>query len=243
MARSRLAAVRVTYALWYEAWTGFDSFLANLILRENARSVCEIGGGSNPALSLDFVRENNLDYLVVDISAEELAKAPPGYATLEVDVTSPSFHLPATYDLIFSRTVAEHVRRPADFHRNIFKFLAPNGVAFHFFPTLYTLPYLFNRVMPARITHRLLKAIGGTHDKFRAYYRWCRGPQRSQIRKLEKIGYRLEEYVGFFGHGYYSRFRRLQALNDWLASFFVRHPEPLLTSYVYVVLRRPPTPV
>ena len=61
---------------------------------------------------------------------------------------------------------------------------------------------------------------------------------RRQIRRFEGIGYQLEEYVGFFGHGYYRMLRPVQSLNDALALMFVRHPVPLLTSYAQVLLRR-----
>ena len=233
--------VRVLYALWSEAWTRFDSRLVELIHRGSARTICEIGGGANPALTLDFVRTHDLDYLVVDVSAEELAKAPVGYQTHVANVAAKGLDLPSRYDLIFSRMVAEHVAAPADFHQNINRHLGPNGVAFHFFPTLYTLPYVVNRFVPERVARPLLARVGGTHEKFPAYYRWCRGPSKRQIRRFESIGYQVEEYVGFFGHGYYRMLRPVQSLNDALASVLVRRPAPLLTSYAQVILRRPGT--
>jgi 2-polyprenyl-3-methyl-5-hydroxy-6-metoxy-1,4-benzoquinol methylase len=233
--------MRVGYALWSEAWGRFDSRLIELIQRDGARTICEIGGGANPALSLPFVRENDLDYVVVDVSAEELAKAPAGYRTLVANVESSDVDLPNRYDVIFSRMVAEHISSPAHFHRNIYAHLRPNGLAFHFFPTLYTLPYLVNRVVPESLARQLLHGTGGGHEKFPAYYRWCRGPSRRQIRRLKSVGYDVEEYVGFFGHGYYGRLRPVQTLSDALAAGFVRRPVPLVTSYAQVILRRPGT--
>jgi uncharacterized UPF0146 family protein len=241
--------VTIRYDMWYAAWETFLPSVTDLIRRENARTICEVGGGANPALPLDFVREKALDYVVVDVSEEELAKAPTGYTLLCADVTSPTLEISDQYDLVFSRMVAEHTRRGEDFHRNIFELLEPNGVAFHFFPTLYALLFLVNRLLPPSSTERLLGLLQegrektGKHAKFRAYYSWCRGPLKSQIRRFERLGYSVEEYVGFFGHGYLDRVRPVQSFYDAMASLFIRHPVPLFTTFAHVTLRKPRYPL
>jgi hypothetical protein len=138
--------------------------------------------------------------------------------------------------------VAEHIERPAAFHANVNRLLVPNGRAFHFFATLYALPFVVNRLFPPRIGDDVLAALrpvpARSRPKFRAYYRWCRGPTARQIRLFTRLGYSVEEYAGFFGHGYYGKVKPLQELENRLARLLVRRPVPLLTSFAYVVLRK-----
>jgi SAM-dependent methyltransferase len=234
----------VRYASHEKAW-GFVDFVENLIRRVGARTVCEVGGGANPALGLDFLRTEGIDYTVLDISEEELAKAPSGYRKLQGDAASSDFVPPTRYELVLSRMVAEHVRQPEQFHRNVNRMLVDGGRATHFFPTLYALPFTFNRLAPEAVSEPLLRLVqtgreeSGSHGKFPAYYRWCRGPTRRQLERFWGLGFDVEEYVGFFGHGYFTKVPWLQAVEDRLAAALVRHPAPLLTSYAYVVLRKP----
>jgi SAM-dependent methyltransferase len=234
----------VRYASHEKAWSFFD-FVEDLIHRTGVQTVCEVGGGANPALGLEFVRAHGIDYTVVDISEDELTKAPDGYRKLLGDVASPDFVAPARYDLVFSRMVAEHVRRPEQFHRNVYGMLVEGGRALHFFPTLYALPFVLNRLVPDAVSERLLQVVQpgrgrqGRHGKFPAFYHWCRGPTRRQLERFHGVGFTVEEYIGFFGHAYFRKLRPLQVIEDWIAASLVRHPVPLLTSYAYVVLLKP----
>jgi 2-polyprenyl-3-methyl-5-hydroxy-6-metoxy-1,4-benzoquinol methylase len=207
--------------------------------------VCELGGGANPALSPSFVAQHDLDYLVMDISEDELAKAPGTYSKLVADVASPAFVPPADYDLAFSVTVAEHIEKPEIFHRNVFRLLAPEGRAFHFFSTLYALPFVANRLLPETVAERILNVVqpgrekAGAHGKFRAFYRWCRGPTRRQIARFERLGFEVEEYIGYFGHDYYARVPPLRTIERRIESLLAQHPVPWLTSYASVLLKKP----
>jgi 2-polyprenyl-3-methyl-5-hydroxy-6-metoxy-1,4-benzoquinol methylase len=208
--------------------------------------VCEIGGGANPALPAARVTRNDLEYLVVDVSEAELAKAPDAYKKLVADVASPTFAPPGEYDLAFSMTVAEHIETPEIFHRNVLQLLAPGGRAFHFFSTLYAAPFVANRLLPERVAEGVLSLLqpdrdkAGSHRKFPAFYRWCRGPTRRQIARFERLGFEVEEYVGYFGHDYYAQLPPLRALERRIESLLVQHPVPWLTSYASVLLKKAP---
>ena len=236
--------MHIEYALWTEAWERFLPRLESLINEINPSRVCELGAGANPALTLEFVRERNLDYTLLDVSPDELNKAPAGYQRILTDLAAPALDVREDYDLAFSRMLAEHVSDPYVFHRNVHRLLRPGGKAFHFFPTLYALPFVLNRVVPERLTRWVLAAVQsgreaeGEHGKFRAYYRWCRGPTRRQFERLEAVGFRVEEYVGFFGDGYFERLPPLQRGSDALARFLVERPLPSITSYAFVVLEK-----
>jgi 2-polyprenyl-3-methyl-5-hydroxy-6-metoxy-1,4-benzoquinol methylase len=224
---------------------GFEASVRDLIARRGIRRVCEVGAGANPILSLDMVREHGLEYVTVDASAEELAKAPEGYTKIQADVTSPGFSLDGNYELVFSKFLAEHVADGEVFHRNVYRLLAPGGLAYHFFPTLFAFPFVVNRLLPDRLSEAILlrmfpgRAREGHHGKFVAHYNWCRGPHGGQIRRLQGLGYEVEEYVGYFGHGYFQRIGPLHRLQESLTRRRLRRPNPLFTSYASVLLRRP----
>jgi SAM-dependent methyltransferase len=239
-------AAQVHWGMGDTAERAFLPFLSRLIDRPGITRVCEVGGGEAPALGPDEVVRRGLEYTVLDISAEELAKAPPGYRTVVADITA---ELPAgigPFDLVFSKMLAEHVNDPRRFHGNVYSMLRPGGIAFHYFPTLYSLPFIANRLLPDRAAVAVLKRLrpqryeDGVGDKFPALYRWCRGPSRQQLQRLQDIGFEIEQYVGLFGtKSYYERIPPLQRLEDRVAAWMVRHPVPAMTSYSYVVLRRP----
>jgi 2-polyprenyl-3-methyl-5-hydroxy-6-metoxy-1,4-benzoquinol methylase len=208
--------------------------------------VCELGGGANPAIDLDFLGSNGLDCLVVDVSGPELEKAPPGYATLVGNISSQEFETPehdGNYDFVFSRVVAEHVRDARQFHLNVRRLLRPGGIAMHFFPTLWWPPYVLNRVLPEPLAERILLRVQpwrqstGTSGKFPAYYHWCYGPTRSQIKRLTTAGFNVEHCVAYFGEPSHAPGKVLKALNDAWTDVMLRRPSYLFTSYAGYTLR------
>ncbi len=135
-------ATNISYGTYKEAWDGFDSFLTNLISKNHIKKICDVGGGANPVLSADYIKEINIDYYLLDISQDELNKAPENYNKILADIASPHFQLNTKFDLVFSKMLAEHITDPEQFHKNILSCLAKNGLAVHYFPTLYTFLFL-----------------------------------------------------------------------------------------------------
>lgn len=229
-------------------WAAFEPLIRRLVVDRGLRDICEVGGGANPLLTLDYVTEKGLTYTVLDVSAEELAKAPSGYTQLLMDAADSNLVIHDRFDLVFSRMVAEHVRNGLRFHQNVHQMLRPGGFAIHFFPTLYAWPFLLNRLTPEWVARPILRLVAPSHlagrGKFPAYYSWCRGPSAGMIRRLEAIGYEIIEYCGYFGHhGYYQRLPVLKGIHASLTTVLVRHPIPLLTSYALTILRKPNPPL
>jgi SAM-dependent methyltransferase len=224
----------VSYGYFRDGWSTARELPKRLAL--DSASVCEIGAGANPLLA---PRDG---YLLVDIDRGELAKAGPGYATFEADICSPDFQPPGEFDLAFSLSTAEHVPDARQFHMNTRRLLRTGGVAVHFFPTLYAVPFVANRLLNDRLSEKILLTLDpkrtpdGNHAKFPAFYRWCRGPTRRQIARLESCGFAVEEYHGYFGHNYY-RPLGLQPVMDKMSHWMIRHPSATLTSFALVVLR------
>jgi ubiquinone/menaquinone biosynthesis C-methylase UbiE len=228
-------------------FANYARILEDLILKYKAKSVLEVGGGANPSFSLEEIAQNGWQYTVLDVAEGELAKAPGGYSKIHADISSPNLSIPQTFDFIFSKMLIEHVVDAEAMHRNIQRLLTPNGVVFHFFPTLYALPYLINQWTPEWISGFILRLAHperhahGPVGKFPAYYRWCFGPTAKQIRRFEKLGYRVELYAGLYGHSYYyEKLPILPWLHERIVRFLLRHPIPSLTSYAYVLLRKDP---
>lgn len=236
---------KISYGLSGEAWQNIVPKLEQIIRTHDIRRVIELGGGANPTFSLDFVKENGLEYTLLDISQVELDKAPHGYMKLQADICAEGFAIPGGYDLAFSRMLAEHVVNGERFHRNVGALLRPGGLAFHFFPTLYAPPFVVNYLLPEAAAEWLLHLLqpgresSGKLGKFPARYQWCRGPLKSQINRLEQVGYDVEEYSGFFGHDpYYRKIPILYRLHQFLSKLLSRHPIAALTSFAYVLLAR-----
>jgi SAM-dependent methyltransferase len=202
-----------------------------------------LGGGANPILGAEWAAANGIErHVVLDVSAAELEKAPAGVEKVVADITSDPLDELGGFDLIVSRTVAEHVTDPAAFHRAVRSLLKPGGRAMHYFPTFYDPVFVLNRLLPEAISERALlriqrkRARGGRHEKFPAYYRWCRGPTRHQLRRLRGSGFEVEEYVGIFGHNYFRAAPPVDRLWARVAELLGRHPVAALTSYSWVTL-------
>jgi uncharacterized UPF0146 family protein len=236
----------------YETWCGENPFLRfaravrGVAASPGCSRVCEIGAGANPLFSLaDTEAMGITEYVLVDISETELAKAPSGYTKVVADITAGPLPGVGGFDLVLSQTVAEHVRDGERFHRAVIEMLGSDARAMHFFPTLYEPAFILNRLLPDALTVGVIersqehRSQDGAYGKFPAYYRWCRGPTRRQLARFASIGYEIEEYVGLFGHSYYRPVPPIDRLEDALSRFCVRHPWPLLTSYAWVTLRKP----
>jgi hypothetical protein len=234
--------------LEFPGWNAAPGYMKSVIDRERARSILEVGGGRTPTLDVDEVGALGLDYTVNDIEAGELELLDPAYATLAFDMSAPlSAEISERrFDLIFSRMVNEHVADGEAYYRHIYGLLKPGALTVHFFATFFTLPSLLNRFAPDPVTVRLqafsFRRSEYHYEKFPARYHWCRGPSAKMKRRFEAIGFEVEQYRGYFGHGYYSRVAPLHRLEQAKTRWLVEHPVPALTSYAVVELRRPPGP-
>jgi hypothetical protein len=210
-----------------------------------ARRVADVGGGARPVMRLEGIERRGLDYLVIDASSAELARAPAGYARATASILDgPAIaavrEQHGGFDLVISRWTAEHLRSGRRFHENVLALLEPGGRAVHLFPTLYAPPFLLNRLLPSTLASWLLfSTCPDRSKKFVPYYSWCRGPTASQLRRLESVGYEVERYNGYFGHSFYHRVPPLEAAQKAFNSLMLSHPLPALTSFALVVLRRP----
>jgi SAM-dependent methyltransferase len=234
-----------TYTELDDLWSGYESLLADLGRRSGAVAVAELGGGANPLVADESTWGFAPDRVVLDISADELAKAPDNVRTQVVDLCRPVADGHAAYDLVFSKMLCEHIRDPRTFHRNCFDLLRPGGHAVHFFPTVSTVPFVVNRLAPEELGRSVLRRVqpqrisDPKQEKFPAFYRWCTGPTARGTRRFESVGFQVEAWHATFGHTYYRRVAPLHAVEVAKTRFLQEHPSAYLTSFAAVVLRKP----
>ncbi len=236
--------MKIEYYSYDISYRQYHTKLRQLARRPDVVKICDIGGGANPLLSPKEIREYDLEYTVLDISSEELSKAPKVYHKVQADITDPKLSVNTKYDLVCSQFLAEHISNAKVFHKNIFNILRNKGYAFHYFPTLYNLPFITNSVLPEDLSESILlfsqpnRMKEGKHGKFPAYYDWCMGPTKGNINNFQSLGYTVEEYTGFFGHGYYKRISLLDKLETIKSKLLIKYPIPYLTQFAHVLLKK-----
>ena len=223
------------------------------LMEAGARRFCDVGGGANPIVSSRKISQLGLDYVILDDAPGELEKAPAGYQTFRASIldgarVSQLLGEGGRFDVVASRWTAEHMPDGHAFHRQVFDMLKPGGAAVHLFPTLYSPAFLLNHMLPPVLSSALVergsrggRSEEGRHAKFRSYYSWCRGPSHRQLRRLQRVGFTIERYIGFFGHGYYRRVKPIDRLHRTVTDMLLDHPLASMTSFALVVLRRPLT--
>jgi len=234
--------MEIEYRLTKNTWDEYPTLIKEWVVRTNAVEVCDIGGGANPILDIDFIYSRSLEYTVLDLSQSELDKIPDTYKKEIKDVEAEDFSLEDCFDLAFSKMLAEHIKNGEIFHRNIHQMLKPGGIAIHYFPTLYALPFVVNKLIPEKTSSALL-GLFAPRDKFQqakfpAYYNWCFGPTPSMLNMLTAIGFEILEFNALIGHVYYNRIPLIRELHQKYSKFLVRHPNPRLTSFAQVVLKK-----
>lgn len=237
---------RVRFVPFTDLWESFDDRLAELVDASGATEVGELGGGANPTVELTRRAVRPVELTVIDISDDELAKAPPGVQRFRADLCAEQPPAKERFDLVFSRMLCEHVPSAARFHRNCRAMLRAGGHAMHFFPTVTALPFVVNRVLPEAVGERVVEAIlpsrrrGGRHSKFPAYYRWCWGPTAQQLARYRSVGFDVVSYDAGVGHGYYARVPVLRDLERAKSRWLLEHPSPWFSAYALVLLRARP---
>ncbi|MFM2311616.1 MAG: hypothetical protein RLZZ04_892 [Cyanobacteriota bacterium] len=239
--------MKIEYYSSEQSYEQYFTKLRKLAERPEIKKVCDIGGGANPLFSLDQVKEYGLEYTILDISEEELAKAPNQYNKIQANIEEPDLSLNGDYDLVISKFLAEHISNAFVFHQNIFNLLKCGGYAFHYFPTLYNLPFLTNLLLPENLSYPILlffqpsRIKEGKSSKFPAYYNWCFGPTKKNIKRFTQLGYSIEEYIGFFGHGFYEKSPVLKPLNlieKAKSQLLIQYPSPWLTFFAHILLKK-----
>jgi len=228
-----------------DANTAFKEFLPRvraLIESYDGARVIELGGGRSPSFRLDQLPSSIISYTLNDISAEELALAPDGYAKAQFDVSGDVSQFAGQFDVVFSRTLIEHVRDGEAMHRNILSLLRPGGVAFHMAPTLFAPPFVINRLLPDKLSRKILYSFfphkRSNEPKFPAYYSWCFGNRTKMERMFRRVGFREAEISTFYGHDYFDQIPIVRELDRAFSTLAARKDWSTYGSYAHLLVRK-----
>ena len=157
-----------------------NSFFKEEMLPEALRSdltIYDLGGGSNPYLPADLKQELNAIVVGLDISADELRKAPSGCYDRTISCDLSQFQGKQDADLVICQATLEHVANTSGCLRAISEVVAPGGRAYLFAPCRNALFTRLNLLLPEGMKRHLLftlfpkKSLG--HDGFEAFYDKC----------------------------------------------------------------------
>lgn len=222
---------------WDTGMLGYGDELKHIVAGYPSAGILELGAGRWPSFRLDEMPSNIRSYTVNDISEAELSLLPEGYEKACFDVSGDARAFGDTYDVVFSRFLAEHVPDGEAMHRNVHHVLREGGVAFHLIPTLYALPFVINKLLPERITFAALERLSprrAMSPKFPAFYSACYGNPERMTRMLKAIGYRRVEVRNFYGHFYYETIPVLKQLHERFSALAARKNWTLLSTYAYI---------
>jgi SAM-dependent methyltransferase len=241
--KSGTATIQYGHFCAFEGWEGFPAFVQKIVTTFAVKRVCEFGPGPNPSLSVADIKRLDLTYVGVEAERREIGKS-AGIGLVCGDVCAGCDIPGGPFDLVIARMVGEHFCDPRRAYENAARFLKSGGLCVSSFATLFALPFCINRLLPEPLLRSILRAVAPrneeAHDKFRAYYKRCRGPSTSQFRFFDKCGFDVIEYRAYFGHNYYrSRMPYLvRALHTLKTIWLLKHPIAHLSSYATVVLRK-----
>lgn len=166
--------------------------------------VWDVGGGKFPLVNAETKRCLNIHSVGLDISAKELAAAPPGtYDEIFVgDVTRIVGR--GTADLIICQAVLEHVRDTEAALRAFETILKPGGIALVFVPSRNSWFAQLNLNVSEELKSKLLSLFHAEYEGgqgFPAYYDRCTAPafrQMSVACGLDVKGERVYHESGYF---------------------------------------------
>ncbi len=226
------------------ASTNYKAEVARLIASKSGPDIIEIGAGRNPLFSDTDLPESVGSYTIGDISRKELDLAPGSWNKFCFDICGDVSSIPARFDLAFTRMLAEHVPDGYRFHSNVFSLLKPGGIAFHFMPTLYSPPFVINKLLPESISQGILRAffVNRNEDdipKFPARYSMCTGNSARLNRRFLSIGYAGVDIRTFYGHNYFSKIPIVRELDSGLTRLAYKRGLTQFGAYAYVTLVKP----
>ena len=211
--------------------------LKSIVSRYDQADILELGAGRWPSFRIEEMPECVRSYTVNDISEHELSLLPDGYDKACFNVSGDASNFADTYDVVFSRFLAEHVPDGEAMHRNVFKVLRKGGAAFHLIPTLYAVPFVINKYLPESLTSKVLQIFSPRRSispKFPAPYSACYANPDRMTSMLKDIGYEEVEFRNFYGHFYYEKIPGLKQMHEKFSALAADRDWHVFGTYAYI---------
>lgn len=223
-----------------DAWQNYKQIVLEL---SRGRKVLEVGAGRRPLFSEQEIRDYNIDYHANDAYESELAR-------IDFEVETHVFNMCADvpealkgqFDFIFSKMVQEHVPDGASFYRNIGLLLKDGGFCLNFHPTLFSLPFVINVILPEATSRRVLRFFFPHRNddeipKFPATYAYCYSGPRN-VQRVRDRGFSNVRIIPFYHHRYFEKIPLLRQIDDAISALARRRSWRWLSSYAYTVAQK-----
>lgn len=223
------------------AWNYYRHIVSAIATSNKTHTMMEIGGGRYPLFSPDESKRITNIYIVNDISQKELDKSPHKFQKQCFDISGdlPSKMIDSV-DFAFSYMVFEHLKNSNNAYKNIYDLLRPGGMCLNFHPTLYSPPFIINKLFPESITKKALKYFHQDRNdeeipKFPAYYSLCKATENNR-RILLNIGFKDVVIIPFYGHEYFKKIPVVREMDALLSKFAMQHDWKAFSSYAYTIV-------
>ncbi len=226
---------------WDTSMLNYGNVLKSIVGSYEGADILELGAGRRPSFTLEEMPKSIGSYTVNDISEDELALLPPGYRKARFDVSGDASNFGDSYDVVFSRFLAEHVPDGAAMHRNVFSVLKQGGTAFHLIPTLYAIPFVVNKYMPEQLSSWVLKTFAprrSINPKVPAPYSACYSNPKIMTDMLKGIGYSKVDFQNFYGHFYYEKLPVIKGLHERFSALAASRDWHVFGTYAYIIARK-----
>lgn len=202
--------------------------------------VLDVGSGARPAVAVRQ-RPPDVHYVGLDISGEELRRAPAGaYDELIVaDISQPLPELTHRFDLVLSWQTLEHVSSMRGALASQEGALVPGGRLLAMLTGAWSVQALVARVVPYQLSRRVQAHLLGVaaEDKFPTRYDSC--SLRALSRLLDAGSWSTWEITPFYKSGGYLRFSRpIQRAYLHYENWAARGPRPALATHFLLDARR-----
>ena len=202
--------------------TDFQRTFAPSYLRADT-TVYDVGGGKQPFVSPEEKQRLRLRIVGIDISREELDRAPAGAYDDVIAEDIARFRGAGDADLVICQAVLEHVKDVQGAFRAIASSLRPGGVACVFVPSRNAVFARLNLVLPQNVKNFLLFSVfpgARAAQGFPSFYNRC--TPRDFERLAEENGLEVAAAKYYYLSRYFTFLAPVHALwRVWGLSFFL----------------------
>lgn len=188
---------------------GNRTFLKDIIPRlvQKNLTIYDVGGGSQPCVSVEQKEAYGIKLTGIDISSEEMDLAPAGSYDSKIVIDIAKYRGSGDADVVVCQSVLEHLRDNRSAISAIASMIKPGGQVYIFVPCRNAVYARINRILPQAFKEKLLSQIfpgAEEHQGFPAYYDRCTPKQLAKL--LNDNGIQVTQIRCFWMSSYFTIF-------------------------------------